>query len=140
VPPVPISVVTDAAGLRDWERVIALGYPFDDVVPQLPGAFAHEQILNDDRFTMWIAYQGDRPVTAAALFRAHGLAQFAFGVTLPEARRQGHWAALVRLRLHAAGDLPSAGIFSDDSRPGAERYGFLPLTRFTLWSRRRPGR
>jgi len=138
VPAVPVEVVTDAAGLRDWERVIALGFPFNDVVPYLPGGFAHERILSDNRFTMWLAYQGDRPVTAAALFRAHGLAQFAFGVTLPEARRRGHWAALVRSRLRMAANLPSVGIFSDDSRAGAERYGFLPLTRFTLWSRPRP--
>jgi len=140
VPPAPVRVVTDAADLREWERVIAFGFPFDDVVPNLPGAFAHEQILNDDRFTMWLAYQGDRPVTAAAMFREHGLAQFAFGVTLPDVRRRGHWAAMVRLRLQAAGALPAAGIFSDDSRLGAERYGFLPLTRFTLWSRHRSSR
>jgi hypothetical protein len=35
--------------------------------------------------------------------------------------------------------LPAVGIFSDMSRPSAEAIGFLPLTRFTLWHRPRPG-
>jgi hypothetical protein len=36
--------------------------------------------------------------------------------------------------------LPAVGIFSDMSRPSAEALGFLPITRFTLWHRPRPGR
>jgi hypothetical protein len=65
------------------------------------------------------------------------IAHFSFGVTLPLARRRGHWYALVRERLLSAPDLPAAGLFADDSRPGAERVGFLPVSRFTLWSRPR---
>jgi hypothetical protein len=45
---------------------------------------------------------------------------------------------MVRSRLAAAPDLPAAALFSDDSRPGAERlFGFLPISRFTLWMRSR---
>ena len=29
----------------------------------------------------------------------------------------------------------AAGVFSDYSRPGAESIGFVPIARFTLWSR-----
>jgi hypothetical protein len=36
------------------------------------------------------------------------------------------------------GGLPSASLFSDMSRAGAERNGFLPISRFTLWRRPRP--
>ncbi len=138
VAPVRISAVADAADLRTWERIVAEGFPFTDTVAGLPGSIVGPGVLADDRLDLWLAYAGGRPVTAAALFRAHGLAQFAFGVTLPEARRTGHWAALVRHRLEVAGTLPSAAVFSDDSRPGAQRFGFLPVLRFTLWIRNRP--
>jgi hypothetical protein len=70
---------------------------------------------------------------------AHGIAGFMLGVTMPHARHRGYWAAMARHRLRACPDLPAAGVFSDMSRPGAERLlGFLPITRFTLWTRRRP--
>lgn len=151
LPPAPdvrIDQVGDRSALRIWERIVVEGFPFPGTavpgtaVPKTAtgrtGTFLSERLLADDRFDLWLAFDGDRPVTAAALFRAHGLAQFAFGVTLPDARRRGHWAALVRHRLRVAGDLPSAAIFNDNSRPGAERYGFWPLCRFTVWSRPRP--
>ncbi|MFH0245554.1 hypothetical protein ACGRHY_24750 [Streptomyces sp. HK10] len=130
--------VEDAEGVRAWERTVVEGFPFDDVLPLLPGALLDPAILGDERFRMWLALKDGVPASAAALFTAHGIAQFVFGVTLPRARREGHWYALVRERLKAAGPLPSAALFSDDSRPGAERAGFLPLSRFTLWYRDRP--
>ncbi|MDP9022564.1 MAG: GNAT family N-acetyltransferase [Actinomycetota bacterium] len=70
----------------------------------------------------------------------HGpLGVLVLAATLPEARRRGYWAAMLRRRLHAAEERAVATIFGDMSRPGAQRYGFLPLFRFTLWHRdRRP--
>ncbi|MBW3670061.1 MAG: N-acetyltransferase, partial [Acidobacteria bacterium] len=56
--------------------------------------------------------------------------------TLPEVRRRGYWAAMLR-RLHAAEGRAVAAIFGDMSRPGVQRYGFLPLFHFTLWHRDR---
>ena len=62
-----------------------------------------------------------------------------FEKTLPEARHRGCWAAMVRSRLAAVPDLPAVALFGDDSRPGAERlFGFLPITRFTMWMLPRP--
>jgi hypothetical protein len=74
-----------------------------------------------------------------ALYVAHGIAGFMLGVTMPDARHRGYWAAMARHRLRTVPDLPAAGLFSDMSRPGAQRsLGFLPITRFTLWTRPRP--
>jgi hypothetical protein len=134
---VRIERVTDAAGVRHWERVVVEGYPFPDVQPWLPGAFLDPRLLADDRLRLWLAFDRGEPVTAGGLFADCGIAHFSFGVTLPTARRRGHWYALVRERLLSAPDLPAAGLFADASRPGAERVGFLPLSRFTLWSRPR---
>jgi hypothetical protein len=59
-------------------------------------------------------------------------------VVLAEARRRGYWQGLLRARLADLDELPSASLFSDMSRAGAERNGFLSITRFTLWRRSRP--
>lgn len=134
---VRVERVADATAVRRWERVVVEGYPFPDVQPWLPGAFLDPHILDDDRLRLWLAFDRGEPVTAGALFVDCGIAHLSFGVTLPTARRRGHWYALVRERLLSAPDLPAAGLFADDSRPGAERVGFLPVSRFTLWSRPR---
>ncbi|MDF2967421.1 MAG: hypothetical protein K0Q93_1199 [Nocardioidaceae bacterium] len=134
---VSIERVADAAAVRRWESVVVEGYPFPDVQPSLPGALLDPRILDDDRLRLWLAYDRGEPVTAGGLFVDCGIAHFSFGVTLPMARRRGHWYALVRERLLSAPGLPAAGLFTDASRPGAERVGFLPVSRFTLWSRPR---
>ena len=58
-------------------------------------------------------------------------------MTLPAGRRAGHWWRHVRVRLAAEPNLWHAGVFSDFSRPGAERAGFVPVVRHTLWHRSR---
>lgn len=137
-PHLRIDVVGDAASAQTWERIVVDGFPFTEARPYLPGAFLHPGLLDDDRWRLWLAFDNTgTPVTAAGSFVAHGIHQFALGVTLPVARRQGHWYALVRERLLAFPNLPVAGIFTGDSQPGAQRLGFRPITRFTVWSRTR---
>jgi hypothetical protein len=132
-----ITRITDAAGVRDWERVAVDGFPFRDLQPLVPGALLDGRALADPRCRLWVGYE-DGPVVCGSVFLEHGLSLFGLGVTLPEARRRGHWAAMVSHRLRAAPHLPAAALFSDMSRPGAERvFGFLPITRFTLWTRSR---
>jgi hypothetical protein len=116
--------VTGAAGLRDWEQVAVDGFPYRELQPYRPGVLLGERALDHERLRLWVGYEGDRPVCMGTLFVDAGVAAFSLGVTLPEARRRGYWAAV--------------GIFSDMSRPPAEALGFLALTRFTLWHRPRP--
>ncbi len=133
--PVDVRPVTDAAGVEDWSRVAAEGYPMPDLLPYRPGALFDERILADPRWRLWVGYADGRPVSVGTLFVAHGFAQLALGVTRPEHRGRGFWHAMLRARLLAAPDLLSGSVFSDDSRPGIERLGYLPVTRFTLWRR-----
>jgi hypothetical protein len=146
-PPGPLPAGVDAGGpgpdrvrtpaaLADWERVVVEGYPLDDV-PRTRGALAAPALLDDPRLRFWTSSAGGRPVTASAQFVAHGLAGFAMGVTLPGYRHAGHWARHVGLRLATEPDLWHAGVFSDHSRAGAERAGFVPVVRHTLWHRTR---
>jgi hypothetical protein len=133
----PPDPVRTAAELAAWERVVVEGYPLVDLQPFRPGALAGAALLDDPRLRLWTSAVDGTPVTASAQFVAHGLAGFAMGVTLPAGRRAGHWWRHVRTRLAAEPDLWHAGVFSDFSRAGAERAGFVPVARHTLWHRTR---
>jgi hypothetical protein len=143
VPPVPpglrVERVAGVDALRDWERVAVDGFPYRELQPWRPGQLLDERVLADGRLRLWVGHEDDRPVCVGSLFVDAGVAQFSLGVTLPEARRRGYWAAMAAVRLVEEPGLPAVGIFSDMSRPSAEAIGFLPLTRFTLWHRPRPG-
>ncbi len=137
-PDVDAGVVLDAAALAEWEQVAAHGYPFEELQGAPAGSLVSPQLLEDDRFGFWTGRHDGRPVSIAMSFTAHGLVDFALGVTMPEARRLGHWQrhAVERLLVHP--ELWAVGMFSDHSRPGAEALGFVPLLRLTVWIRHRP--
>ncbi len=132
----PPDRVRTADGLAAWERVVVAGYPLDGV-PRRPGVLAAPALLDDPRLRFWISSVDGIPVTASTQFVAHGLAGFAMGVTLPAGRRAGHWWRHVQVRLATEPDLWHVGVFSDHSRAGAERAGFVPVVRHTLWHRTR---
>jgi hypothetical protein len=134
---VTVTEVSDAAGVDEFSRVLVDGFPLDDLRPYRPGVLFDGRLRRDPRWRLWLAAVDGRTVAGGALFVEHDLAQLALAATLPEARGHGAWYALVRARLLAGGDLMSAGIFGDLSRPGIERLGYLPITRFTLWRRDR---
>lgn len=129
--------VRSAAELADWERVVVAGYPMTDLQPFRPGVLAAPALLDDPRLRFWTTAVGGTPVTASAQFVAHGVAGFAMAVTLPSHRHTGHWTRHVHVRLAAEPDLWHVGVFSDFSRAGAERAGFVPVVRHTLWRRTR---
>lgn len=135
-----VERVTDPSRLADWEQVVVNGFPFEDLQPHRKGSLAGEALLDDPAAMLWVAYDDETPAAAAALHVEHGIAGFAMGATLPEYRRRGLWFALVRARLLERPDLMAASVFSSDSRPGAERIGFVPVTRWTLWGRNRGSR
>lgn len=139
-PPSPVALdgplpdrVRTTAELAAWERVVVEGYPMDDLQPFRPGTLAAAALLDDPRLRLWTSSTNGTPVTASAQFVAHGLAGLALGVTLPGHRHAGHWANHLRLRLALEPDLWHVGVFSDFSRTGAERAGFVPIVRHTLW-------
>jgi hypothetical protein len=138
-PPVDVVDVADAAGLSEWERVAAEGYPLPELLPVQRGTIADPRLLEDPRLRFTLGREGGEAVSLGTLFVEAGIGCFTLGVTQPAARGRGHWRAHGIHRLLAAPDLWMTGIFSDYSRPPAERLGFLPLFRFTLWARPRSG-
>lgn len=138
VPGLEVVPVRDAAGVRDAERVAVEGYPFPDLQPLVPGSLFDERVLGAGMHLEVGRLDGEA-VTVGARHVEDGLVVLLLGATLPQARHRGCWAAVVRSRLAAFPGLPAVALFGDDSRSGAERlFGFLPITRFTLWARPRP--
>lgn len=130
--PQAVVEVTDATGVAAWERIAVEAYPFDELRPYRPGGFADERLL--DAYRLWLGYddRGD-PVGAGASCAAEGVHVLALGAVAPQARGRGMWTRLLQARLAAYPGLPSASLFSDMSRPGAQGHGYEPLLRFTLW-------
>lgn len=135
---VRVREVVDAADLADWEQVAIEGYPIDELRGAPTGALADPRLLSDPRLRFWLGHEGGEPVSLGTLFTDDGIGCMALGVTCPRARHRGHWRAHAVRRIDADPGLWMTGVFSDDSRPGAEGLGFLPIVRFTLWARPRP--
>ncbi|HEX6312412.1 MAG TPA: hypothetical protein VF152_12410 [Acidimicrobiia bacterium] len=136
-PDVRVTEVDDPAGLVDWERVAVEGYPLPELQPFRAGSLVDERILADARLRLTLGWDDGEPVSLGALFADSGIACFALGVTQPTARGRGHWRAHAVHRLNTAPDVWVTGVFSDYSRSPAQRIGFVPILRFTLWARPR---
>jgi hypothetical protein len=128
--------VTGPESMAAWERVAVEGYPFADCRPGQHGLL-DERVLADPGFRAWVGEVGGEAIAIGTAYHAHGVNVFTLGVTVPTHRGRGIWGALARQRLAAAPELPAMGIFSDLSRGPAQRLGFLPLTRWTVWTRER---
>ena len=141
-PPPPglrIEEVRDEERLRAFEAAIVRGFALPDVEAQGPGAAFSTDTLADDRQRLWVGWEGDRPVVAAAAFVAAGITDVTLVATVPEARRRGYGAALTWLATLADPALPALLLATEEGRPVYERMDYMPLFRFALWSRDRPG-
>ena len=139
-PPGPrIEAVRDEAGLRAFELAIVRGFEAPELEAQGAEAVFGTGILADDRFRLWVGWEADRPVSAAATFVSAGLNDVTIVGTVPEARRRGYGAALTWRATLADPALPGLLLATDEGRPVYERIGYTPLVRFAVWSRDRPG-
>ena len=141
-PPPPglrIEEVRDVEGLRAFELAMIRGFGLPELEARGPGAAFGAGMLSDDRLRLWVGWEGDRPVSAAAAFVAGGIIDVTLVATAPEARRRGYGAALTWRATLADPTLPSLLLASDEGRPVYERMGYTSLFRFALWSRDRPG-
>lgn len=134
-----IEEVRDEEGLHAFETAIIRGFPIQELEGQAPGTAFSADILTDDRQRLWVGWEEERPVSAAATFVAGGVNNVNLVATVPEARHRGYGAALTWQATLADPSLPALLIATEEGRPVYERIGYLPLFRFTLWSRDRPG-
>jgi hypothetical protein len=139
-PPPPglrIEEVRDLAGLRAFEIAIVRG--FGATEDPEPGAVFGDDVLKEERSRLWVGWEEDRPVSAAATFVEAGINDVILVGTVPESRRRGYGAALTWHATLADPSLPALLLSTDEGRPVYERLGYLSLFRFTVWSRDRQG-
>jgi hypothetical protein len=136
---VEVVEVEDQSALDAWQDVVIRGYPLDGLqdTSGVSKRYLDDRVLDPGTHRLWLGILDGRPVAAGAAHITAGMNVFAMGATLPAARGRGAWNALAARRLAACTQLPAASLFSDDSRPLAERLGFVPLHRWTLWTRQR---
>lgn len=132
-----VSAVTDTAALEEWNTVVVEAFPLTGVEPSHaplgPGA------LDDERFSLLLGRVDGRSVVAGSRVVGGDASVLLLTATRPEARGRGYYGALVRHRLGSTPDLPVVSLVSDHSRPIlVDRFGFLPVCRFTSWTRTRP--
>ncbi len=141
-PPLPaglrIEVVRDEAGLWAFEHAIVRGFGSSDAEADELGKVFGAGILTDDRFRLWVGWEEERPVCAAATFVAAGINDVTLVGTVPGARRRGYGAALTWCATLAEPELPALLLATEDGRPVYERIGYASLFRFPVWSRDRP--
>lgn len=129
-----VAEVTDPAAFTEWRTVAVEGFPFEDV--RAPTSLIDDATRDDDRFRFVIGRVDSRAVAVGCQFIEHGLNVLLLAATRPEFRGRGYYSALAAHRIAHAPHLPDVAIVSDDSRPIlVDRFGFMPVTRFTLWGR-----
>ncbi len=141
LPPAPqqleIRPVVGRTTLDAFKHVLVDGFPLDEHQPFDPDAWLDERILDVPGHELYVGYLDGRAVASGWLYLHAGLGVLVLGATLPDARMRGCWRGLLRRRLERAEGCVVASVFGDMSRPGAERHGFLPVSRFTVWHRER---
>jgi GNAT superfamily N-acetyltransferase len=144
VPPVPLGLrigeVRDEDGLRAFEAAMVRGFQMPEVGGNGPGVAFGAGMLSDDRWRLWVGWEEERPVSAAATFLAAGINNVTLVATVPEARGRGYGAALTWRASLADPALPSLLIATTEGRAVYERMGYMSLFRFALWSQDRPSR
>jgi hypothetical protein len=140
-PPTPrglrIEEVRDETSLLAFERAMVRGFEAAELEALGPGAMFDAALLRDDRSRLWIGWEEERPVSAAATFVAAGINNVTLVGTVPEARRRGYGAALTWRATLAEPTLPALLLATDEGRHVYERIGYTALFRFPVWSRER---
>lgn len=136
LPPAPpglrIERVQTIDQLHAAEAIIGNGFEFGEFAP---GSIFGPGLLAEERWRAWIGLEGDRPVSAAAVYSAAGINNVSFVATIPEAERRGYGTALTWQATLADPALPSLLFASDPGRPVYERMGYAALFRMTIWYR-----
>jgi hypothetical protein len=132
--PVTVTVAATPDDLAVAERIVAEGYPLPPAVGLPPNAVLSEALL-ESPYLVRIGWLEGEPCAVGSSFVGHGVVNLCLAATLPAGRRRGLWSALANARMADGHDLPAVAFTSDFSRPGFEKLGFLPITRFSLWLR-----
>ena len=126
---VEVRTVTDAAGVADYGRVVALANDDPGERERAPLLFHHETILVPN-VAAFVAYIDDEPVSCAMTLVSHRVAGVYYVGTVEHARRRGLGDALTRIAARAGFELGAHAAWLGASEMGAglyRRIGFHDL-------------
>lgn len=106
---------------RDFGAIVCTAFGMTDLsIPVLGG------LANDERWHLFVSYDGDQPAGAGAMFVDDGLAWLEWGATDPEFRRRGSQGAIMAARLNLAADLGCAHVFTEtgEAVEGDPQYSY----------------
>jgi GNAT superfamily N-acetyltransferase len=116
-------------GAEDFGRIVAGAF---GMTPAAGPALA--AMVADDRWHLFVSYEGDKAAGAGGLFVADDSAWFEWGATHPDFRRRGSQGAIMRARIRTALELGCTAMYTetgeavgDDpqhSYGNIQRYGF----------------
>lgn len=138
-PGLRITEVCDEVDLNAFARTIVRGFGTTAHAETEPMPVFGSGVLADPRHRLWLGWAGNTPVAAASSFTTVRLTNVTFVATVPEARGRGYGAAITWRATFADPALPAALLSTDEGRPLYARLGYLPLLRFAVRSRERPG-
>ncbi len=92
----------------DFGMIVSKAFGMLDIsIPLMAG------LANDDRWKLFVTYDGDKPAGAGSLFIYENMGWFEWGATLPEFRRRGSQASIMAARLNLAKELGCKYIFTE---------------------------
>lgn len=131
-----ISEATTPRDLAEWCEVAVDAFPLPEV--EVARTLLDPALLTDRRVRFLVGRVSNEAVAVGCQVIVNRTNVLLLSSVRPEHRGRGSYAELVAKRLASTPDLPSVAIVSDASRPVLTgRFGFLPVTRFTLWERAR---
>ena len=96
------------ANSNDFGTIVCAAFGMSELsVPLLAG------IVNDDRWHIFLSFEGDNPAGAGALFVEGENAWLEWGATSPDYRRRGSQAAIMAARLSLASKLGCERVFTE---------------------------
>ena len=119
------------------EQIMIAGFEMSEMEGQPAGALLGPRLFDDERFTAWLGYLGNEPVSGAASLAEAGIVDIVMVATVPAARRKGAALAVTQVAARPELGLPGVLFSSDEGRPVYERLGFVPILRGAFWYRNR---
>jgi GNAT superfamily N-acetyltransferase len=109
---VEVHTVVDAEA---FGRIVRVSY-------ELPAAVERRLAqVHDAGWRCWVAFDGDEPAGAGALFAAEGVAYLGFAGTLPAHRGKGAQSALLTARIGAAAELGCDLVITETGERSGDR-------------------
>lgn len=128
---VEVRAVRDEGALREWAVSAASWFP-------IPGAGADLvtlALLGHSDIDLFVGRVDDEPVSISSSVLAHGTNAIPLVATDPNARGRGFGSAATWAAARSRAGRPTVLLASDDGQPVYRRMGFVPLSRWTLWTR-----